>query len=160
MKNQYLREMEIPNPMVLISSGTVQYTEYKSREPERFGPIERKITLELGRDFGNYYQSLIPKCIKTVKQSYPTHITIVRGGIEPIINMEAWGKYKDKEISFYYMPMFRYYKNVYVLDAFSQELNDIRVELGLAPYRKGYRRFHITIANDKFLREDKKQNLP
>ena len=153
MKAQYLRDMGTPNPMVLVASGTVQYTEYDSREPERFGPIERKVTLELGRDFANYYRSLIPKCIKTQAQAYDAHITIVRGGLEPIVNMEAWGKYQDKEIFFYYLPMFRYYKNVYVLDAFSKELNDIRLELGLTQWRQGYRRFHITVANDKFLRE-------
>lgn len=152
--------METPNPMVLVASGTVAYTEYDSREPERFGPVERKITLELGRDFGDYYQSLIPKCIKTVKQAYPSHVTIVRGGIEKITNTEAWGKYEGKEIAFYYLPLVRYYNNVYVLDVFSKELCDMRVELGLGPHRRGYRRFHITIANDKFLREDKKQNLP
>lgn len=145
--------METPNPMVIMASGVVQYTEYESRQPERFGPVERKVALELGRDFGDYYQSLIPKCIKTVKQSYSTHITIVRGGIEPIENMEVWGKYEGKEIYFYYLPLLRYYQNVYTLDAFSKELNDIRVELGLTPFRQGYRRFHITIANDKFLRE-------
>lgn len=152
MKPQYLRDMETPNPMVLIASGAVQYAEYDSREPDRFGPVERKVTLELGRDFGDYYQSLIPKCIKTIKQSYPTHITIVRGGLEPIQNMEAWKKYEGKEIYFYYMPMFRYYENVYCLDVFSKELCDIRTELGLTPYRRGYKKFHITIANDKFLR--------
>ena len=160
MKNQYLRDMEIPNPMVIVASWTVSYSEYESREPERFGPIERKITLELGRDFGDYYRSLIPKCIKTSRQAYPSHITIVRGGIEPIPNMEFWEKYQGKEIPFYYLPLVRYYANVYVLDVFSKDLCDIREELGLGPYRRGYRRFHVTIANDKFLRKEKDQNLP
>lgn len=153
MKDQYLRDMKIPNPMVLIASGIVQYIEYESRTPERFGPIERKITLELGRDFGRYYQSLIPKCIKTVEQSYPTHITIVRGGLEPIANMNAWEKYQQKEVFFYYLPIIRYYSNIYYLDVFCKEFCDIREELGLTPYRNGYKSFHISIANDKFLNQ-------
>lgn len=144
--------METPNPMLLLASGFVSYEEYESRQPERFGPIERKVTLELGRDFGDYYQSLIPKCIKTIKQKYPSHITIVRGGIEPINNMDSWKKYEGKEIYFYYFPKIRYYANVYSIDVFCKELCDIREELGLTPYREGYRRFHVTIANDKFLR--------
>ena len=49
--------METPNPMVLIASGVLSYTEYASKEPQRFGDIERKVTLELGRDFGDYYRS-------------------------------------------------------------------------------------------------------
>lgn len=152
MEFQYLQEMKTPNPMVVIASGVVRYTEYKSRNPERFGPIERKVTLELGRDFGEYYRSLIPKCIKTQAQAYDAHVTIVRGGLEPIVNMEAWGKHEGKEIFFYYLPNVRYYANVYVLDVFCKELNDIRLELGITQWRQGYKRFHVTIANDKFLR--------
>lgn len=151
MKCDYLKQMETPNPMVLYASGVVQYSEYNSREPERFGSVERKITLELGRDFSDYYRSLIPKCIKTQKQAYPAHITIVRGGLEPIKNMDYWGKYEGKEIYFYYFLSLRYYYNVYCLDVFCKEFCDIRVELGLPEYRIGYKRFHVTIANDKFL---------
>jgi len=153
MYDKYLQEMEIPNPMVAIASGVVAYTEYESRQPERFGKIERKISLEIGRDFGDYYISLMPKCIPKQRQSYPSHITIVRGGIEPIPDMTAWEKYIGKEIFFYYLPMFRYYDNVFSLDVFSKELCDMRVELGLPMFRKGYRRFHVTVANDKFLRK-------
>jgi len=153
MYSEYLKEMEVPNPMVVAASGVVVYTEYESRQPERFGKTEREVTLELGRDFGDFYRSLIPKCIKTVKQSYPSHVTIVRGGLEPILDMTAWEKYNGKEIYFYYMPLFRYYQNVFVLDVFSKDLSDIRIGLGLPAHRKGYRRFHVTVANNKFLRE-------
>ncbi len=69
--------------------------------------------------------------------------------------MDAWGKHEGKLIEFEYDSYVRNDKMYYWLNAFSPELEKIRVELGLSIADKftrapdGSHRFHITVANNK-----------
>lgn len=100
-----------------------------------------------------YYRSLIPtyKCVTS--QRYPPHISVVR--YETPARLENWGKYESNKIMFQYSNVIHYGKVYFWLNAFSKQLEDIRLELGLSlesitrppcSYKKV---FHITIGNIK-----------
>ena len=114
-----------------------------------------RLTVELERDFGRYYHSLIPKYKNTKPQKYNSHISVIRHEIPP--NLEAWEKYQGESVGFKYDTIIRNGEVYYWLDVVSKELEDIRAELGL--FRPplypelvpdGYvNLFHITIGNIK-----------
>ena len=128
------------------SQGILRY----SIEPN----VGYKLIVEVDREISNYYRSLIPKYIDWLPQKYPPHISVVRHETPP--NLEAWDKYDGEKIEFEY-PGIIYSGTVYWwLNAFSERLEEIRVELGL-PISSMYTRppegfdkvFHITLANRK-----------
>ncbi len=131
---------------ILCSSGTLRY----HSDPY-------KLTVEVDPEIVRYYRSLVPKSIKLNQQMYAPHISVVRNEIPK--NMEVWGKYDGQKIMFCYSNWV-YFGTVYAwLNAFSEELERIRIELGL-PVRTEYIRppadkwikcFHITIGNQKTL---------
>ena len=107
-------------------------------------------------DISYYYHSLIPKSIILNTQRYKPHISIIRK--ETPINLDLWGKYQNKPINFEYSNYIHNGEVYYWLNAFSTELENIRLELGLpvsSPYTRPpgeYKKcFHITIANCKKL---------
>jgi hypothetical protein len=114
-----------------------------------------KLIVEVDQGISDYYRSTIPKYFKTNKQLYPAHISVVRKEIPP--NLDAWNKYQDKEIEFYY-EHYVYSDNTYWwINIFCNELEFIRQELGL-PIASGITRspdgkhkFHMTIGNTKGL---------
>ena len=115
---------------------------------------QSKVVAWVDEELSRYYRSLIPKTKCVQPQMYPAHITVVRSyPIEIVLNWTAWGKYKGKTITFDYNGKILYEYPYYYLEAWSQELNDIRIELGLPEFRilraKMVNCFHITIANVK-----------
>jgi len=85
---------------------------------------------------------------------YPAHVSIVRKEIPP--NLNAWGKYENQEVEFFYSPLIHSGTMYYWINVFSVELEKIRGELGLrvdAPFYQppeGFAKtFHMTIGNIK-----------
>lgn len=121
----------------------------------KYGP-GIKVIAEIDQGISEYYRNLIPKyyCVKS--QAYSAHITIVRLNKETPTNLENWLKYDGKKISYYYNPIIQNDDNYFWLDAYSEEIGDIREELGLPRFRDdtlfgGVKRkeYHITIGNCK-----------
>ena len=102
----------------------------------------------------SYYRSLIPKYVHLNPQAFAPHISVVRR--ETPVNMDFWGKYEGEEVKFAYGNVVHHGKVYYWLNAFSERLEEIRLELGL-PVSTEYTRppdsytkvFHITIGNTK-----------
>lgn len=118
--------------------------------------IVYKLIVEIDPDIAKYYRTLIPKHHRANGTRYAPHITVVRPFIEVPNKLDLWGKYQDEEVEF------QYYSNLHVgtmyfwLDIYSKRLEEIRIELGLPPFREvlsksgqWYRCFHCTIANCK-----------
>ena len=113
-----------------------------------------KLVLEVCPDIAYYYRSLVPKSIILNGQRYKPHISIVRK--ETPVNLQFWGKYQNCPIEFEYSNNIYNGEIYYWLNAFSQKLEEIRLELGLpvsSPYTRPpgeYKKcFHITIGNIK-----------
>lgn len=116
---------------------------------------QHKLIVLADTEISRYYRALIPKWINTNPQKYPTHISVVRKEVPP--NMDVWGKYEGKEVEFYYTSTI-YFGTVYCwLNAFSERLEEIRLELGLSisekftqpPSDRWKKCFHITLGNFK-----------
>ena len=111
------------------------------------------VVVELSRDFGNYYYSLIPKYKKKQPQKHKCHVTIVRKGIETPTTMENWGIYDGQTIPFLYSPIINSGQKYYFLDCYSVFIGLIRNMLGLPHFRQstyvGFDCYHITIGNKK-----------
>jgi len=87
---------------------------------------------------------------------YPAHITVVRTGKETVCD-SLWGYGEGMEVTFSYSPYIWIGKRYIWLDAYSEDLKDVRVNMGLSPLRMPHpsmtearQCFHITIANMKF----------
>ena len=113
-----------------------------------------KLIVEVDNDISNFYLSLIPKyTVKPNKQRYDAHITVSRK--ETPTKLKNWAKYEDKEIAFTYSPDIQTDGIYYWLNVYSEELEDIRLELGLHRRSRlskppnGEKSFHITIGNTK-----------
>jgi len=83
---------------------------------------------------------------------YRPHITVVRGKYETPTNLEAWGKYAGKRFSFDYSTYINEDRTYFWLSVYSEEIMAIRAELGLTAHFDRFKKFHITIANRKGLR--------
>jgi hypothetical protein len=114
-----------------------------------------KLIVQVDDEIGNYYRSLIPKYFNVKKGAYSSHISVIRN--ETPINLKYWAKYHGQEIPYEY-DSYIYNGTVYYwLNAYSKDLEDIRIELGLentsiytrSPDEKC--RFHITLGNIKHL---------
>lgn len=127
---------------------------HKSNGILRYHP--NKLIVEVDQGINDYYRKLIPKWIKTNKQMYAAHISVVRKEIPP--NMQYWGKYDGDEVEFYYENIIRFGTVYCWLNVFSTRLEEIRLELGL-PVSSMYtlppegfaKCFHTTIGNFKGL---------
>lgn len=118
-----------------------------------------RLTLELSRDFGNYYFFLIPKYKGLIRPRYAPHITIIR--IEKDIipqelaetaNLAQWA---GRRVEFWYEPVVKSGDIFYWLDCYSTEFEAIRDTVNLPnelynlanPLPPGFRkRFHTSIA--------------
>jgi hypothetical protein len=121
---------------------------HKSTGILRYGPDIRAI-VEIDRNIGKYYRSLIPKyCFVRVPMYHP-HITVVRLKKESPSNLVNWGKYEGELIEFEYSGIIKFDGKYYYLDAYSDRIGKIREELGLSFYRMGFDSYHITIGNAK-----------
>jgi len=95
-----------------------------------------------------YYFSLIPKYYYPQRQMYAAHMTVVRLSVETPTNRSVWGKYEGEKIMFEYVPVVESGGAYFFLNAYSQRIGDIRVELGLLRFRFGDH-YHITVGNMK-----------
>ena len=110
---------------------------------------EDKLVLRVCYDLSEYYKWFIPFCMKYNRPRYPPHITVVRTGIETIQNKDKWKEHEGEKIPFLYDP-YLYIDDTYIwLKAYSNELQKIRMELGLPAMRERFGEFHITVANRK-----------
>ena len=126
---------------------------FKSIGILKYGP-EWKMILAVDQDLSNYYRALIPKSTCCKRPSWPAHMTIVRQEFEVPLHKEHWMKYNGMEVAFDYLPIILNDEYYFWLNAWSKQLEQIRIELGLTIYSrwvlppKGFtKNFHITIAN-------------
>lgn len=113
-----------------------------------------RLVVNIDPEIAKYYRSLLPKNIKVRLPMYKPHISVVRH--ETPTRLEYWKKYHGKQVSFIYNPYIFIGVTYCWLKVHSTELEDIRVELGLARHRTGVTRppdeqpcFHTTIGNFK-----------
>ena len=131
-------------------------TLYKSTGILRYsiGNTGYNLIVRVCPDISYLYRSLVPKSIILNLQKYKPHISVVRK--ETPVNLDMWGKYQNHKIDFEYSNYVYNGEVYYWLNAFSTELENIRLELGL-PVSSQYTRppgdykkcFHITIGNLK-----------
>lgn len=98
------------------------------------------------RAIGYYFYSLIPKSKHVIKQKYPPHVTIVRKDREHVAD---WRHLEGKKVEIQIDTEVKSNNKYYWLDAYSQDINDVRVSLGYEPFREPFNTFHITIGNTK-----------
>lgn len=130
------------------STGVLNYGEQNS-SPKLIVLVDPEIT--------RYYRSLIPKwiCPRLNQQMYAPHISVVRKELPP--RMDLWGKYEGELIKFEYSNIIHQGGMYYWLNCYSQQLIEIRLELGL-PEATSLTRppdgewcFHSTLCNIKGL---------
>jgi hypothetical protein len=114
-----------------------------------------KLIVRVDPEIVRYYFEQVTKIghIDLNRQRWPPHISVVRKEVP--VNKSAWNKYQGSRITFNY-DHYVYNDHVYYwLNAYSDQLEVIREELGLTCVSKftqspdGRRRFHITIGNLK-----------
>lgn len=126
------------------SSGPLQYS--------RTDDGGYRLVLAVDPGIVSLYRALIPKYHNVQKQAYPPHISIVRHETPN----EHWGKYENEVVEFTYGNHIYHDEVYWWLNAYSNRLEEIRLELGLpvdSPYTRppdGMKRtFHITLGNTK-----------
>ena len=126
----------------MLSIGTIKYSE---------NPY--KIIVEIDQAIADYYRSFIPKYFNVKRPKYSAHISVLRKE-DPKFKM-FWNKYDGKNVSFEYENYIYNDETYYWLNAWSDELENIRKELGLMPtsditYSPDHKhKFDITIGNIK-----------
>ena len=128
------------------SVGVLRYTELPAI----------KLIVEVDPGISDFYRALIPKHIRSNRQMYAPHISVVRKEIPP--NMDVWGKYEGHEVVFTYSNRIHMSQNYVWLNVFCTRLEEIRRELGLRVHSdytlppEGFNHcFHTTIGNFKEL---------
>lgn len=105
--------------------------------------------LNIDPEIGRLYRSFIPKHVHWLPPMWSTHITVTRTGVEKIPNRKFWGKYYGCKFKIQYSPCIMFGATYIWLPAFSKDLEEIRLELGLPRHFNSFQQFHITIANMK-----------
>ena len=133
--------------MFYTSKGTLKYENTTS------GP---RAVIEIDQGVADYYRRLIPKYMTANKQSWPSHITVVRAGIEFPLHMNHWRAYNKEVVEFIYSSVIHMDGLYYWLNCWSHRIDEIRSELGLTIKSRvtipppGYSKtYHITLANKK-----------
>ena len=94
-----------------------------------------------------YYRAILPKYLEINPPKYPAHITVCRRDIE--IAKNNWLFRNGQTVKFIYRAQL-YYDELYVwLECWSNEIAQIRKELGLPVFRHDFNSYHITIGNFK-----------
>ena len=108
------------------------------------------VVIDLGRDFTNYYWTLIPKARRygLNKPMYPGHITVVRFKYETP-DYDQWGYLDGHALSFEYSPVLQEDRLYLYLDVRSTQVGHVRRKLGLPEFIHRRESYHITIANKK-----------
>ena len=131
---------------VFTSTGILRY-----RDPSR-------VTLDVDAELARYYRSLIPKAMPVQPTRWSAHITVVRGGKEPIPEVCAgmWKRHEGELVLFHYAAYVHFDRGYYWLNTWSPRLSEIRYELGLPLKSRwtrpppGWECFHVTVGNAKF----------
>lgn len=128
---------------------------FESEAIIQYGPGIRAVA-EIDQGISDFYRSLIPKHFYANPQKYKAHITVVRTNLEVPKNMQFWEKHKGRKVKFSYDPNILFDGLIFWLDAYSQEIGEIRKELGLPEYRDDRdfggvlrKAYHISIGNVK-----------
>jgi hypothetical protein len=135
---------------LMMTEGT-----HKSQAVVKYGPAMQAVA-RIDQGISDFYRSLIPKAYGVQPQAWPAHITIVRKGKETPTKMDAWGKHEGRTIEFTYDTTIQTDGTYFWLNAWSEEVGDIREELGLPRYRDdsafggvSRQEYHITLGNVK-----------
>ncbi|RDJ35201.1 MAG: hypothetical protein DWQ19_10295 [Crenarchaeota archaeon] len=115
----------------------------------------RKLVVEVDQQIVNFYRALVPKYVRLNPQKYAAHISVVR---KEDFDPANWGRHEGEIVDFVYENKIHHGQVYYWLNAFSNRLEEIRVELEL-PINSEYIRppdsyekvFHITLGNVKNL---------
>lgn len=113
------------------------------------GKIEvrpRSIVANIDKELVRYYRCLVPKYYYIQSPKYHPHVTLVRSGELELITKKFSGT-----VDIYYSPVIYYKEPYFWLNCWSEEIGNIREELGLKRYRFEDENpsYHITIGNIK-----------
>lgn len=95
----------------------------------------------------------VPEHIGLIKPRYDPHITVVRREVPP--NLERWGRDEGRIVEFWYETYVRNDEIYWWLRVFSDDLAQVRKELGLVAYGSTTmapdlkRCYHMTVGNVK-----------
>ena len=143
----------IPGILLIYSRHSSKLLMIKSVGRLIYSDNPYKLIVEVDQGISDFYYSLIPKSHRVQKQMYSAHISTIRNEIP--INIQFWNKYQNKLVEFEYESFIYNDETYYWLNAYSKELENIRIELGLKETSEftrspdGLHKFHITIANTK-----------
>lgn len=120
---------------------------YRSVGILSYGP-GYKASVLVDPGIAEFYRSLIPKWEPVALQLYAPHITVVRSKFEtPTAGI--WGAREGEKVEFSYEPVIYCDWFYFWLDAHSEQICQIREEMGLPPCRYGRDRHHISLGNVK-----------
>lgn len=114
-----------------------------------------RLVLLVEQDLSDYYRSLVPKWHAVNRPRWPAHITVVRQDKENPPHVRHWGRYQSDFVDFAYSPIVQWDETYFWLNVWCQQLEDIRIELGLQAHSfwtvppNLARNFHCTVANCK-----------
>lgn len=115
---------------------------------------EEFMILNVDQGIVDYYRALMPKYLWNHRQRWPAHISVVRH--EMAEDQELWRSFEGEQIYFQYSNIVHVGKIYYWLNAFSIQLEEIRLSLGLPVHSQytippeGFKKcFHITLGNFK-----------
>jgi hypothetical protein len=103
------------------------------------------VIVECPKDIIQYYHHWITKeeGVKLNKPLFGSHISVVRGEEPSNDKKNLWGRRKEKIVTFTYNHEVGMENDYYWLRVHCQELNELRIELGLPPNVEFG--FHLTI---------------
>lgn len=135
-------EQELPT---YASSGPLRY----SYEPS-YG---YKLIVEADPEIARLARALVPESVKLVAPRYAPHVTVVRREVPT--NLDRWGEHEGAVVRFLYETYVRNDERYWWFRVFSDELAQVRQELGMLAYGKTTmapdlkRCYHMTIGNTK-----------
>lgn len=113
-----------------------------------YGPGLRA-AVRVDQQISNYYRSLIPKHYCVNGQRHAAHITVVRIGVEKPPNMDVWNKHQGVMVEFEYSSTIERDGVYWFLRCRSEQIEEIRKELGLPKYFDQKKGYHLTLGNTK-----------
>lgn len=129
---------------------------FRSTGPLRYGFEEDygfKLVVEVDPEIHRLARWLVPAEFGIIKPRYSPHITVVRR--ETPVVMERWGTDEGRTVEFWYETYVRNDETYWWLRVFSDDLAQVRKELGLLAYGRTSmapdlkRCYHMTIGNVK-----------
>lgn len=121
--------------------------------PIRYGSEGYSVVL-VDPEIARYYRSFIPKHIHFNVPMWEPHVTVTRTGVEFVGHTSEWKKHDGEMFTIRYSPHIMIGKSYIWLPAFSDEIRQLRIELGLPPFFDNFKKLHITIANMKGTRSE------